>query len=71
MPGAKLKKQPFVNYGFVGGWGIRPWTRYGTVYNTRGQEGLAIELKNGKKFLIGTQNQAELLNYLQESLPNR
>ncbi len=49
-----------VNYGFVGGWGIRLWTKYGTVYNTKGNKGLAIELKNGKRFLIGTQKEAEL-----------
>ncbi|MGB1037664.1 MAG: hypothetical protein ACPGYY_03385 [Bacteroidia bacterium] len=49
-----------VNYGFVGGWGIRHGTKYGTVYNTSGQIGLAIKLKNNKKFLIGTQKGEEL-----------
>lgn len=49
-----------VNYGFVGGWGIRLWTKYGTVYTTKGNKGLAIRLKNGKKFLIGTQKESEL-----------
>lgn len=44
-----------VNYGFVGGWGIRLFTNYGTVYNMRGAEGLAIRLKSGKKYLIGSQ----------------
>ena len=55
-----------VNYGFVGGWGVRLWTKYGTVYNTKGKIGLAIELKNGKKFLIGTQKETELKNVLRE-----
>jgi len=44
-----------VNYGFVGGWGIRLFTNYGTVYNMRGAQGLAIRLKSGKKYLIGSQ----------------
>ncbi|HHC79470.1 MAG TPA: hypothetical protein ENK46_06280 [Flavobacteriia bacterium] len=56
----EIKNAKIVNYGFVGGWGIRLWTKYGTVYNTKGQIGLAIELKNGKKFLIGTQKEFEL-----------
>jgi hypothetical protein len=55
-----IKSAEIVNYGFVGGWGIRLWTKYGTVYNTNGNKGLAIELLNGKKFLIGTQNDTEL-----------
>ncbi|WP_297097623.1 hypothetical protein [uncultured Draconibacterium sp.] len=56
----KIKKAEVVNYGFVGGWGIRIWTKYGVVYNVRGNKGLAIELSNGKKLLIGTQKEAEL-----------
>ncbi|MEG1026941.1 MAG: hypothetical protein RSF34_20890 [Flavobacterium sp.] len=49
-----------INYGFVGGWGIRFWTSYGTVYNVRGNKGLHIKLKNGKQFVIGTQKPQEL-----------
>lgn len=55
----EIKSVEIVNYGFVG-WGIRLWTKYGTVYNTKGNKGLAIELLNGKKFLIGTQMEKEL-----------
>ena len=58
----EIKNAKVVNYGFVGGWGIRLWTKYGTVYNIKGNKGLAIELKNGKKFLIGTQKETELNN---------
>ncbi len=49
-----------INYGFVGGWGIRLWTSYGTVYNVRGNKGLHIKLKNGKQLVIGTQKPQEL-----------
>ncbi len=49
-----------INYGFVGGWGIRLGTAYGTVYNIKGNQGLAITLKSGKKYVIGTQVPEEL-----------
>lgn len=55
----EIKSIEIVNYGFVG-WGIRLWTKYGTVYNTKGNKGLAIELLNGEKYLIGTQRENEV-----------
>ena len=55
-----VKKAEIINYGFIGGWGIRPWTQYGTVYNIKGNKGLYIELKNGKKLVIGTQKEEEI-----------
>ena len=64
----EIKNMKVVNYGFVGGWGIRFWPKYGTIYNVKGNKGLAIELKNGKKFLIGTQKEAELNNVVEEML---
>ncbi len=53
-----------VDYGFVGGWGIRLFTSYGTVYNVKGSKGLAVELKDGKKFCLGTQRPEELQKIL-------
>ena len=53
-----------ITYKFVGGWGIRLWTSYGTVYNVKGYKGLALQLKNGKKLLIGTQKEEELKNFV-------
>ncbi len=58
----EIEKVEVLDYGFVGGWGIRIGTKYGTVYNIRGSKGMAIQLKNGKKFLIGTQKESELKN---------
>ncbi|MGV9003920.1 hypothetical protein [Flavobacterium sp.] len=55
-----IKTAQIVNYGFVGGWGIRFRTKYGTIYNIKGNKGLAIELHNGKKLVIGTQREIEL-----------
>ena len=57
-----------IAYEFVGGWGIRLWTKYGTVYNVQQGEGLFVQLKNKKKFLVGTQNpekMTEIIKLLQ------
>ncbi|WP_297798579.1 hypothetical protein [uncultured Eudoraea sp.] len=62
-----IKSAKIVNYGFVGGWGIHLWTQYGTVYNIKGNKGLAIELKNGKKFLLGTQKENELSEVIKKA----
>lgn len=48
-----------VDYGFVGGWGIRLWTSYGTVYNVSGSKGMHLKI-NGKQYVIGTQKEQEL-----------
>lgn len=63
-----VKSAKIVNYGFVGGWGIRLGTKFGTVYNTKGHMGLAIELKNGRKFCIGTQKAAQLEKIVEKLL---
>ncbi len=52
---SEIERAKVLNYGFIGGWGIRLFTKYGTAYNIKGSIGLALELKNGKKYLIGTQ----------------
>jgi hypothetical protein len=52
-----------VTYSFVG-YGIRLSIKHGTVYNIKGNQGLAIHLKNGKKIMIGTQNPVELAKIL-------
>lgn len=55
-----IETMQVINYGFVGGWGIRFGTIYGTVYNVRANKGLHIKLKNGKQLVIGTQKTNEL-----------
>jgi hypothetical protein len=64
----EIKKAEVVNYGFVGGWGIRLSIEYGTVYNIKGNMGLAIELRNGKRFVIGTQREEELRKIVEEAI---
>ncbi len=59
-----VQKAEIVNYGFVGGFGIRAGSKYGTVYNASGKMGLALVLKNGTKLCIGTQKEEDLKNFL-------
>jgi hypothetical protein len=61
----EIKSAKIVKYGFVG-YGIRLGSDHGTVYNTKGNKGLAIVLKSGKKLLIGTQKSAELKTILEK-----
>jgi hypothetical protein len=67
----EIKNMGIVHYGFVGGWGIRPYTTYGTVYNISGAKGLAINLENGNKFLIGSQKNDELLQFIATHFPDK
>lgn len=64
-----IKSAKIVNYGFVG-YGIRFGSNYGTIYNLKGNKGLAIVLKNGKKFMIGTQKETELNSVLTKVMGN-
>ncbi len=61
------KSVELVEYGFVGGWGIKESRKYGTVYATGGEKGLAIEMDNGRKFVIGTQKEEELKAFLEKT----
>lgn len=52
------KYNPITEYG---GWGFRIGVfGKGQAYNIRGNKGLQLEFKNGKKLLIGTQSPKEL-----------
>ncbi|MDP1727342.1 MAG: hypothetical protein Q8M15_11205 [Bacteroidota bacterium] len=55
--------KPIMEYG---GWGLRYTFRNGKAYNVRGNKGLQLVLKSGKKFLIGTQNETGMQSYLSE-----
>lgn len=54
-----VKTADVIKYGFVG-FGVRLGTKYGTIYNTRGDKGLALVLNNGTKLVVGTQKEEEL-----------
>lgn len=53
-----------------GGWGIR-LGRNGTAYNIRGNKGLQLVLKSGKKILIGTQKDTELNRVIMSISPDK
>ncbi|MFN4235450.1 MAG: DUF6141 family protein [Bacteroidia bacterium] len=51
-----------------GGWGLRLGFN-GKAYNVKGNNGLQLEFKNGKKLLIGT-NRAEEMNQIVKKFKN-
>ena len=58
------KYRPIREYG---GWGIR-FNRHGKAYTVKGTLGLQMELTNGEKILIGTENPDKLLMVLNKSI---
>ncbi len=58
------KYKPISEYG---GWGLRSgFGSKNTAYNVAGNIGLQLILKNGKRFLLGTQSADELSAYMEE-----
>jgi len=57
---AVIKYNPLRDYG---GWGIK-YNKRGKAYTLSGDKGLIIYLKSGKRILIGTQRDSELMNFL-------
>lgn len=60
-----IQQAQIIDYGFIGGWGIRLGTDYGTVYNVKGTKGLHIKV-NGKQYVIGTQNEQQLGSIIEQ-----
>ena len=60
FPWDRIEKVEPITYGFVG-YGLRFSPRHGTVYNIRGNKGLAIYLKDGGRFVVGTQEPERLV----------
>ena len=51
------KYKPLWEYG---GYGIRTSLKYGKAFNVKGNTGLQLHLKNGKKILLGTQKRESM-----------
>jgi len=62
---SEIEKAEIVKYNPFIGYGLRIWTPYGTVYNVKGNRGLFLILKNGKKYMIGTQRHREVEDIIQ------
>jgi hypothetical protein len=50
-----------------GGWGIRKG-RQGTAYTMSGKEGVQLALRNGKRFLVGSQQSEEFFRAIQSQV---
>jgi hypothetical protein len=59
----QIEHAEIITYGFVG-YGLRFSSKYGTVYNARGNKGLSIRLKSGSRYVIGTQNPDDISQVL-------
>ena len=53
-----------------GGWGFRISAKNGKAYNIRGNQGIQIVLKNGKKVLLGTQKSNEAQQVINKYFKN-
>jgi hypothetical protein len=62
---SEVEQAQIVKYSPLIGYGLRIWTPHGTVYNVRGNRGLSLVLKNGKKYMIGTQRHREVEDIIQ------
>jgi len=62
---SEIKKVQLISFSFQG-FGKRKSPKYGTVLSTGGKQGLAIEMKNGKKWLIDVHDQKELAQVLKQ-----
>lgn len=51
----QIQEVSLISYGFVG-YGLRFSPKYGTVYNTAGNKGLSVILKNGRRYVVGTRD---------------
>lgn len=75
FPWSEITSAEVVNYDSLGeflGWGIR--YNFSTwAYNMSGSKGIRIQLKSGKRVLIGTQNDEAFknhLDYIKAKFPN-
>ena len=62
---SEVEHAQIVKYSPLIGYGLRIWTPHGTVYNVKGNRGLSLVLKNGKKYMIGTQRHREVEDIIQ------
>jgi hypothetical protein len=59
-----ISKAEIIHFGFVG-YGLRI-TSKGLIYTAGGNTGLKLELKSGRRIIIGTQKPEEMEEFLQE-----
>ena len=61
-----IQNAEVIQYQFVG-FGVRTSSKYQWIYNVKGNMGLVLSLKNGKKILLGTQKEDELRQFIKSN----
>ena len=73
IPYSKIKKTQALTYKPIqefGGWGIRWGSGNRRAYNVSGNQGVEIELRDGKRILLGSQNADELAANISSRINN-
>ncbi|GAB2778467.1 hypothetical protein GCM10027275_22330 [Rhabdobacter roseus] len=68
IPWNDIDSAEIITYNFVG-YGIRFSLKYGTVYNTSGNQGVWIKNKKGSTLLIGTQQPSRVAEIIEHYKP--
>ena len=66
-----VERAELIDYGFIGGWGMRYSSEHGWVYATSGSDGIRLIMKNGKRLIVGTQKKEELETFLASRSTNQ
>jgi hypothetical protein len=64
---ADLASAKVVRTNFLEGWGIH-WSRFGWLYNVSGYDAVAVTLRSGKRFALGTDEPQVLAAQLNQAM---
>jgi hypothetical protein len=68
VPLREIERVEVTETTFLQGWGIH-YTTGGWIYNVSGFQAVAVKLKNGKQFLLGTDEPERVCNAISLALP--
>jgi hypothetical protein len=68
VPLCEIERVEVTETTFLQGWGIH-YTTGGWIYNVSGFQAVAVKLKNGKQFLLGTDEPERVCNQISLALP--
>ncbi len=67
VPLKEIERAELARTTFLQGWGIH-YTSRGWLYNVSGLQAVAVKLRNGRQFLLGTDEPEQLLAAIRHSL---
>lgn len=67
VPLANIASANVVRTNFLEGWGIH-LSRFGWLYNVSGFDAVAVTLRNGKRFALGTDDPAALVEAIRQNI---